>query len=624
MGMQRSDHESKSTTRSDHRELNPLRAALHQVPLFSDLSDAEIDDLATATTLIKCPKNSYVFRHGDPGDSLFVIVTGVVEIVIEHDSACPLTLSSLRSGEFFGEMSLFDARERSADARAVVDVQLLRIDRERFLSRLTPQLATEILAELSQRVRRTDKVLSNLTETASRSAHRSPATAVALELETIRQFYTRTQQVAAETLERAERRSAELLQRCEVSQKQAEQAMAQAQSTLDGIERQVEKKWRTLKLRVAPVLMLVLGILSYFGFSTLGFAKEKLAEIQKMDKDAQTQSAEVNEAASSSRSTAANLASMYQRVRAIEESMGELRSVRDAVAFDRTIDGVEPLKRAALNYERGKETIRRRYLIAQEDGPMFEHYAPEVVFEAVDTYVTLVLAGGVDERLRLDPTEQSELLDALAYVLANLPDVQSTSQPGSSSLMDRKMRDMVLFVVQGAAHDQRTRLIHNLTAALKREPGARARRNLALSLADLDVDSAAVVDVLAELVRSGQPPWFAAAAAIGLAKLGDSRGLEFIDHLLDESDPAAAYPVALTLAEAGRPTLARVIAKARGRTVDDLISKLSRVLSTREPKNCLEERYTNYLLGCLNGAICGNPPQDTREASCKRYLSSHS
>src|SRR5262245_19797885 len=142
--MQRSDYESQlapisddssqsaepgSQLRSEPRDLNPVRAALRQAPLFSDMTDAAIDDLTTAASLVDCAKNSFVFRHGDPGDSLFVIVSGVIDISIERDAAQPFTLCTLRSGEFFGEMSLFDASERSADARAVVDARLLRVDR---------------------------------------------------------------------------------------------------------------------------------------------------------------------------------------------------------------------------------------------------------------------------------------------------------------------------------------------------------------------------------------------------------------------------------------------------------------------------------------------------------------
>lgn len=136
------------------------------------------------------------------------------------------------------------------------------------------------------------------------------------------------------------------------------------------------------------------------------------------------------------------------------------------------------------------------------------------------------------------------------------------------------MRDMLLFLIQDARRMYAGRMIAQLTAALKRESSLRARRNLALTLAELDVHSAQVVEPLAEMLQPGQrAPWFAAAAAIGLAKLGDQRGLEFIDSMLEDS-PAAAYPVALMLAEAGRPSIARVVSNAPARTSEALIEKV--------------------------------------------------
>jgi CRP-like cAMP-binding protein len=614
--------ETRPASVSDSRDLNPVRSALRQLPLFADLSDSQVSDLSAATQLVTCAKNSYVFRRGDAGRALFVITTGVVDITVSREGAEPLVLATLSTGEFFGEMSLFDARERSADARAVVDTQLLSIDRTGLLSKLPPPLATKLLAELAKRVRKADATVSNLSDTVARAAHSHPSSAVAVELDTIRLLYARTQQIAADTLERAERRSAEVLHQCEATQRHADELLARAQGTLAEAEKQVEKVWKTLKSRVAPALAVCVAVLSYFGISSIDAAKQQLADVGRLHVDAEKQHAAVRDLAASSKSTADQLDSAYHRVRAIEESMGELRSVREAVGLDRALDRPERLKRAALNYERAKETIRRRYLASNETGSQFTRYAPEVVFEAVDTYVTLVLAGGDDGHLWLSAAERTELLAALSYVLCNLPDVDDVNQPGSSSqLMDRKLRDMVPYVAQEAELAQRDLLTEQLTEALRDGHSRRARQNVALSLADLQVNSTQLTELLLTMLRN-ESSWQAAAAAIGLAKLGNMRGAEFIDNLLTDASPAAAYPVALLLAEAGRPTLEMLVARNPGRQLETLIEAVSHVLRVREPRNCLEERYTDYLLGCLNGIGCSQLPPDS-EDSCKRFAISH-
>lgn len=192
---------------SDVRELNLVRAALRQVPLFADMSDADFDDLASAASLVSYAKNTFIFRHGDPGDSFFVIVFGLVEIAIERDASEPMLLRTLRSGEFFGEMSLFDDSKRSADARAVPEVRLLRVERNQLFAAAGDRDhggALGARAQGRQRIEQFDR------QVIARRAH-ALGERSSLELDTIRQFYMRTQQVATETLERAEARAAELL-----------------------------------------------------------------------------------------------------------------------------------------------------------------------------------------------------------------------------------------------------------------------------------------------------------------------------------------------------------------------------------------------------------------------------
>jgi hypothetical protein len=98
-------------------------------------------------------------------------------------------------------------------------------------------------------------------------------------------------------------------------------------------------------------------------------------------------------------------------------------------------------------------------------------------------------------------------------------------------------------------------------------------------------------------------PWQAAATAIALAKLGSRDGFEFIHQRLNEYDPVTAYPVALMVAETGRPALAELVGSKPEEDLEFLVQSVSDVLDKRPPKNCLEERYADYLLRCLKGTL---------------------
>ena len=97
------------------------------------------------------PKGKVLFCEGDPGDRLYIILDGDIEISIEDK-----LVDRLHGGTIFGEMALVDDRPRSATATAVTDVTLLPVDRERFseLVRESPDFALHVMSIMSKRLRR--------------------------------------------------------------------------------------------------------------------------------------------------------------------------------------------------------------------------------------------------------------------------------------------------------------------------------------------------------------------------------------------------------------------------------------------------------------------------------------
>ena len=135
--------------------------ALRSVPLFASLDDEAAHDLRNLLSDKIVPQNTRLFRAGDKGDAMYLIESGRVRISIHDDDKQELTLAELAQGDFFGEMSIIDGRQRSANAHVVEDARLAVLSRDAFLSfvRTNPNVALEMLSALTDRLRRTDELL---------------------------------------------------------------------------------------------------------------------------------------------------------------------------------------------------------------------------------------------------------------------------------------------------------------------------------------------------------------------------------------------------------------------------------------------------------------------------------
>lgn len=135
--------------------------ALRSVPLFASLDDEAAKDLRNLLSDQIVPQNTRLFKQGDTGDAMYLIESGRVRISIRDAEKQEVTLAELAQGDFFGEMSIIDGRQRSADARVIEDARLAILSRNAFLSfvRTNPDVALEMLSALTDRLRRTDDLL---------------------------------------------------------------------------------------------------------------------------------------------------------------------------------------------------------------------------------------------------------------------------------------------------------------------------------------------------------------------------------------------------------------------------------------------------------------------------------
>ena len=137
---------------------------LRQVPLFSGLSDQQIEDLADLTLTRTFRRGEVIILAEEIGETFFVICRGQVKVSITHQDGREVILSLLGPGKVFGELSLLDGQPRSANVVALKETELMTLSRTAFVQLMldTPQIATALLAELASRLRKTDRKIEGL------------------------------------------------------------------------------------------------------------------------------------------------------------------------------------------------------------------------------------------------------------------------------------------------------------------------------------------------------------------------------------------------------------------------------------------------------------------------------
>jgi CRP/FNR family cyclic AMP-dependent transcriptional regulator len=137
--------------------------ALANIPIFSLLDEGEREALATHIEVVKLDEGQTMFSYGDPGDSMYVLLSGAVEVFVKNKTGERVTLEHNGPGDFFGEISLLDAGPRTASAVVVKAGEALLIDRGDLdeLFRVKPAAAMDLLSATGRRLRQTAMLLRN-------------------------------------------------------------------------------------------------------------------------------------------------------------------------------------------------------------------------------------------------------------------------------------------------------------------------------------------------------------------------------------------------------------------------------------------------------------------------------
>lgn len=129
---------------------------IRQVPIFSELDPDDLEELADIVEERRIEPGRDVFREGDPGDAVYLIVKGEVTVFTGgQDDRPERVLSQLGAGACIGEMAVLDASPRSATVRANERTRMLRVPGEGFKRVMSerPEMSQAIVAELVKRMR---------------------------------------------------------------------------------------------------------------------------------------------------------------------------------------------------------------------------------------------------------------------------------------------------------------------------------------------------------------------------------------------------------------------------------------------------------------------------------------
>lgn len=141
-----------------------VKSILRQTDLLRSVPAEVLDAVATASRLRVFRRGQVVFTRGDPSDTLFVVISGRVKVVVRSADGGELTLTIIQPGGVFGELGIADGGPRSADADALDECQLLLVPLETVqgICAREPPVVQALLNSTTATLRRLTEAVSDL------------------------------------------------------------------------------------------------------------------------------------------------------------------------------------------------------------------------------------------------------------------------------------------------------------------------------------------------------------------------------------------------------------------------------------------------------------------------------
>ena len=131
--------------------------------LLRHLPETALDRIVQETKSVHYDADDIIFRKGDSAETMMVIVKGVVRVSSPSTGGDDVTFANLADGDVFGEIALIDGHERSANADAAEETEILEVHRSSFVPILleNPELCIDLLKIVCSRIRHTNALLED-------------------------------------------------------------------------------------------------------------------------------------------------------------------------------------------------------------------------------------------------------------------------------------------------------------------------------------------------------------------------------------------------------------------------------------------------------------------------------
>lgn len=141
-----------------------LVGSLAAIPFFGGLEPTALERLAATMRTRRFRRGEVIFHIGDPGDALFIIVSGEVKISLPSETGDEAILATLRAGDVFGELALLDGAPRSASATALTLLETVVLPRDRFRELIATEAGVRdaLLASIAGELRRLTRHVEEL------------------------------------------------------------------------------------------------------------------------------------------------------------------------------------------------------------------------------------------------------------------------------------------------------------------------------------------------------------------------------------------------------------------------------------------------------------------------------
>lgn len=136
--------------------LNEEVELLRNIPMFAKLEPSKLKLLAFTSERLVFQEGQLVCEQGQAGDSMYIIVDGSAEVIVNLPSG-PLSVAKLKKNSFFGEIAILCNVPRTATVKAENTLTTLKISKDLFFRLVTefPEMAVEIMREIAGRLERT-------------------------------------------------------------------------------------------------------------------------------------------------------------------------------------------------------------------------------------------------------------------------------------------------------------------------------------------------------------------------------------------------------------------------------------------------------------------------------------